>query len=227
MPFADGSMAARGIAGPSDRARRTLLIDDHGLFRAGMRRLLEDSGEYVVGGEASTVAEGRARALGEDWDVVILDLGLPDGSALELLKVCHDQKPGMPVLVVTMFSERQYGLRVLKAGAAGFLRKDSAGQELMAALRAIAAGKLYLGERLATMAATVGLRGAAQPDAELSDREYEVVRAIARGQSTTAIASGLGVSPKTVSTYRARALLKLNLRSSADLVRYVLEQDVK
>ncbi|PYO94808.1 MAG: DNA-binding response regulator [Gemmatimonadetes bacterium] len=204
---------------------RILVVDDHALVRRGLIELLQrlpPSGE-VQFGEAGSASEAITLALAERWDVVLLDLGLPDRHGLEVLKELHKAKPQLPVLILTMFPEDQLALRMLELGAAGYLTKESAPEELVRAIERVVAGHKYLSAGMAQAVAS-GLGG--QPPApheQLSDRELEVLRLLAAGRPITAISRQLGLSPKTVTTYRARLLHKLRMRSNAELTFYATQ----
>jgi DNA-binding NarL/FixJ family response regulator len=199
---------------------RILVIDDHVLVRRGLIELLHRMPDGVEFGEAGTAEAGLALALHERWDVVLLDLGLPDRHGLDVLRELHVAKPELPVLILTMFPEDQLALRVLEIGAAGYLTKESAPEELVRALDRVLAGHKYLSPEMAQAVAD-GLGGPPPPPHEqLSDRELEVLRLLAAGRPITAISKQLGLSPKTVTTYRARLLHKLRMKSNAELTFY-------
>jgi two-component system, NarL family, invasion response regulator UvrY len=207
------------------RPLRVVIIDDHALVREGLRRIIEEDTRFVVAGEAASGREGLALVQEAPCDVVVLDLSLPDRSGLELLKSLRIAKPGLPVLVVTMHGEEEYGVRAMRADAAGYLTKESAGEELVTALRSIVAGRRYLSPRLADLIAVhVASSNDDAPHGKLSDREYEILCAIGSGRTLADIGRRLGLSIKTVSTYRARLLGKLQLESTPQLVRYAIEQ---
>jgi DNA-binding NarL/FixJ family response regulator len=203
---------------------RILLIDDHALVRDGLRRIIQEEPRFVVAGEAATGTEGLRLALHEPCDVVVLDLSLPDRSGLEVLKAIRSSRPAVPVLVVTMHGEEEYGVRAMRADAAGYLTNESAGDELVAAIRSVIAGRRYISPRLADLMAEHVARPAGEtPHGQLADREYEILCAIGAGRTLAEIGRRLGLSIKTVSTYRARLLDKLQLESTPQLVRYALE----
>jgi len=203
---------------------RIVLIDDHALVREGLRRIVEEEPRFVVAGEAATGAEGLRLALYAPCDVVVLDLSLPDRSGLEILKTIRSARPAVPVLVVTMHGEEEYGVRAMRADAAGYLTKESAGDELVAAIRAVIAGRRYISPRLADLIAVhVAHSSREKSHGKLSDREYEILCAIGSGLTLAEIGRRLGLSIKTVSTYRSRLLDKLQLESTTQLVRYALE----
>jgi len=207
-----------------DGTVRILLVDDHALVREGLRRIIQEESRFVVAGEAATGNEGLRLALSTPCDVVVLDLSLPDRSGLEILKAIRSSKPAVPVLVVTMHGEEEYGVRAMRADAAGYLTKESAGEELVAAIRSVIAGRRYISPRLADLIAVHMAHSTSEtPHAKLSDREYEILCAIGSGLTLAEIGRRLGLSIKTVSTYRSRLLEKLQLESTTQLVRYALE----
>ncbi len=203
---------------------RILLADDHRVVREGIRRLLEERNGFVVVDEVGTVPELLVK-LGEvAADVVILDIAMPGPGIVEALRQVKALRPQTRCLVLTAYPEADYAIRVLRAGAAGYLTKDRSLEQLVEAIRRVYRGGIYvspsLGEALATRLGGAELEPA---HGALSDREFEVLRALAQGDSLKAIAARLSVSPKTVTTYRSRILEKLGLGSNAELVRYALE----
>ena len=201
---------------------RVLLADDHGLVREGLRGLLAKAADIEVAAEAATGDEVLARVKETDFDVALLDLSMPGLSGLALIKRLKAEKPKLRILVLSMHGESQYAARALKAGASGYLTKDSAAAQLLGAIRKIAAGGVQISE--AAAAQLIGAGGTADaPHAALSDREYEVLRRIVAGRSVTEIADALHLSVKTVSTHKARILQKLDLAGTAELVRYAIE----
>lgn len=199
---------------------RILVVDDHALVRRGLIEILQGLPDGVEFGEAGTAGEALALALGDRWDVVLLDLGLPDRHGLDVLRELHEARPNLPVLILTMFPEDQLALRMLEIGAAGYLTKESAPEELVRALKRVMSGHKYLSPAM-TQAVADGLGGPAPtPHEQLSDRELEVLRLLAAGRPITAISRQLGLSPKTVTTYRARLLHKLKMKSNAELTFY-------
>jgi DNA-binding NarL/FixJ family response regulator len=200
------------------------VADDHAVVRRGVRQILEDAPDMVAAGEASTGRE-TLRAVGKhDYDVLVLDIAMPDGSGLEVLRQLRTLKPDLRVLILSMYPERQYAVRALKAGAAGYLTKESAPDELVTAIRKVAQGGKYVTQSLAEKlaAALTGELGK-EPHETLSAREYQVMRLLAAGKTVTDIATELSLSVKTVSTYRARVLAKLDLKNTAEIIRYAFE----
>jgi len=201
---------------------RILLVDDHPVVRHGIRQILVEGFKSVSVGEASDVATASSSIRNSAWDVVVLDVTLPGASGLDLLKEIRQMRPALPVLVLSMHPASQFARRVLAAGAMGYLTKDSAPTELVQAVDQIRRGKLYLGSRVPDWARTPNADSAAPHD-KLSDREYQVLRMIASGLTVSGIAAALGLSVKTVSTYRSRLLEKLQMRSNAEVMRYAIE----
>ncbi len=202
---------------------RVLVVDDHAVVRRGVRQILADASDLTVAGEAAT-GEEALRALREGpWDVVLLDLSLADRSGFDLLKQIKAAYPGLAVLVLTMHAEEQYALRVLRAGASGYLTKESAPDLLVSAIRKVARGGKYLSPSLAeVLASRLGDDYERAPHEILSDREFQVLCLMAAGKGLTEIARELIVSVKTVSTHRARILQKMHLKNNAELIAYAL-----
>ncbi len=208
---------------PGGPVIRILLIDDHALVRRGLVEILQGLPAGAEFGEAGTAAEGIARGLAEQWSVVLLDLGLPDRHGLDVLRELHAAQPQLPILILTMFPEDQLALRMLEMGAAGYLTKESAPEELMRAVERVMAGHKYLSAAMEQVVAE-GIGGPPPvPHEQLSDRELEVLTLLAAGRPITAISRQLGLSPKTVTTYRARLLHKLHMRSNAELTFYATQ----
>jgi DNA-binding NarL/FixJ family response regulator len=203
---------------------RVLLADDHAIVRAGLKEILADTGDITVAAEAANGQEVMAQIRGQDYDVAVLDMSMPGRSGIELIKQVKDEKPKLRILVLTMHSEEQYAVRALKAGASGYLTKDSAAGELVAAIRRIAAGGAYVSPETAErLVLDASPRAEAAPHTLLSDREFQVLQLIAGGQSVGEIARRLALSVKTVSTHKTRILQKMGLANQAELIRYALE----
>lgn len=202
---------------------KVLLADDHALFREGLKQILADTPDIVVAGEAGNGHETFVKVRSESWDVVVLDITMPGMHGLDVLKQLQRECPRLPVLVLSMHSEDRYGARVLRAGASGYLTKDSAPDQLIEAIRTVARGERFLSHSLLQHLAFEKDAGLEKPHEILSDREYQVMCMIAAGKGITEIAGELSVSPKTVSTHRARILEKTRTRSNADLTRYAIE----
>jgi len=203
---------------------RVLLADDHAMVRAGLKEILADTGDITVAGEATNGQEVMERVRGQEYDVAVLDMSMPGRSGIELIKQVKDEKPKLRILILTMHSEQQYAVRALKAGASGFLTKEAAADQLVAAIRKIAGGGAYVSpetaERLVLDAAP---RAEAAPHTLLSDREFQVLQMIAGGRTVGEIAKKLSLSVKTVSTHKTRILHKMGLANQAELIRYALE----
>ena len=202
---------------------RVLLADDHGLVREGLRAVLAKDAEIEVAAEAANGDEVLALVRKQDFDLALLDLSMPGLSGLALIKRLKVEKPKLRILVLSMHGEAQYAARALKAGASGYLTKDSAASQLLGAIRKISAGGVQISEAAAASLIRTSASGDAPAHDALSDREYEVLRRIVAGGTVTDIAEALSVSVKTISTHKARILQKLNLSGTADLVRYAIE----
>lgn len=204
---------------------RVLVVDDHAVVRRGVVQIVAEAPDMRCTGEAGTGREALQLARENDYDVVVLDIRLPDGSGLDILKQLHALKPGMPVLMLSMYPEQQYATRAFKAGAAGYLTKDGVPGELIEALRKVARGERYVSQSLAeALTAQLGSHAGQEPHETLSDREEQVMRLLAAGKTVTQIAQELSLSVKTVSTYRTRILEKLGLTTTAELMRYAMER---
>jgi two-component system, NarL family, invasion response regulator UvrY len=200
---------------------KILITDDHAVLRRGLRQIIEDGFGKVQFGEAANASEAIAQVAKEAWDLVVLDITMPGRTGLEALKEIKTLRPNLRVLVLSVHSEDQFAVRVLKAGASGFLNKDSAPEELVKALRKVLAGGRYVSNSLAEkLAGTLDKKGGEFPHQQLSDREFQVLRMIGSGKTVSEIAEELSLSVKTVSTYRARILEKMNLSTNAELTRY-------
>ena len=202
---------------------RILLADDHALVREGLRRILTAAADLEVAAEAADGDEVLALVRSTEFDLALLDLSMPGLSGLALIKRLKLEKPRLRILVLSMHGESQYAARALKAGASGYLTKDSAAAQLLGAIRKIAAGGVQISEAAAAQLIGASATGDSLPHAALSDREYEVLRHIVAGRTITDIADVLNLSVKTVSTHKARILQKLNLAGTAELVRYAIE----
>ena len=206
---------------------RVLIADDHAILRRGLREILMRELEGVVCGEAENAQQVLAQVQNQNWDLAIMDVTMPGRSGLDVLRDLQRAQPGLPVLVLSMHSEDQYGKRVLKAGASGYMNKESAPEELIKAIRKVLAGGRYVSPALAEKLAEEWGTNAGRPLHEtLSDREFEVLRMIALGKTISQIAQELHLGTTTISTYRARILEKMNMTTTAELMRYALRNDV-
>lgn len=203
---------------------KILIADDHPVVRKGLKEIIEEIPDMAVRGEASTGQETLEKVRKGDFDIVVLDISMPGGNGLDILKQLKSEKPEISVLVLSMYPEEQYAVRVLRAGASGYLTKESAPEELIAAIRKAAKGGKYISSSLAEKLA-FGLEiDAERPLHEtLSDREYQVMRMIASGKTVKEIGEELFLSVKTISTYRSRILEKMKMRTNAELTHYALK----
>jgi DNA-binding NarL/FixJ family response regulator len=200
---------------------RILLIDDHPVVRLGVRRILSEHFNPVFIGEAGDADSGSAQALHEEWDVVVLDITMPGAVGLDVLKHIRGQRPQLPILVLSIHPANQFARRALHAGASGYLTKDSAPSELVGAIEDVTHGRRYVSE--AVKATMTGAWAKIATHEMLSDREYQALRMLGSGRTVSEISEELGLSVKTVSTYRARVLQKLGMRTNAEMMRYVME----
>jgi DNA-binding NarL/FixJ family response regulator len=203
---------------------RVLIIDDHDIVREGLKQIVLETGDIVVGGEARTGAEAMERVRAEKWDVAILDLNLPDRPGLDVLTQIRASAPHLPVLILSMHQQVSYAARALKAGALGYVSKDSAREHLVQAIRKLARGERFLTPAFAEGLAFDLMDGVAATQHErLSDREFQILSLIAAGKPPRDIAAELNVSVKTVGTHRARILAKMGLKNNAEIVQYAIE----
>jgi DNA-binding NarL/FixJ family response regulator len=203
---------------------KALLVDDHELIRAGLKHLLEAGLGKMITGEARSADEAIALVEQQSWDIAITDITLPGRSGLDLLKELKTLRPIMPVLVISVLSEDEIAVRVLKAGAAGFVHKETSGENLVNATRKILAGGKYVSPALAEkLALHMTIPPTEEPHKKLSDREYLVMTMLAAGKTLTEIGKILSLSIKTISTYRSRILQKLRLDNNSELTRYALK----
>lgn len=201
-----------------------LIVDDHDIVREGLKQIVLETGDIVVGGEARTGAEAMERVRAGRWDVVILDLNLPDRPGLDVLTQIRSLAPHLPVLILSMHQQISYAARVLKAGALGYVSKDSAREHLVQAIRKLARGERFLTPAFAEGLAFELMDGARATQHErLSDREFQILSLIAAGKPPREIAAELNVSVKTVGTHRARILAKMGLKNNAEIVQYAIE----
>ncbi len=203
---------------------RMLVADDHAIIRQGLKQILADAPDIVIAAEASNGNEALNQALKTDCDVAVLDITMPDRSGLDILKELKSRRPNLKVLILSMHPEEQYAVRALRAGASGYLTKDSMPSELITAIRRVVLDRKYVSSALAEKLAFELETGAERPlHQALSDREFEVMRMIASGKRLSEIADELCLSIKTVGTYRSRVLRKMRIKNNAELIRYSLE----
>ena len=203
---------------------KILIADDHAVVRRGLRDTLAEAYSRATFGEAKTAQEALESVARQNWDVLILDISMPGKSGLDILDDLHRLRPKMPILLLSMHPEGQFARRALKSGAAGYLTKESVPEELKEAVRRVQAGGRYVSATLAEKLALDLRSDADLPVHELlSDREFQVLRMLASGKTVKQIADEISLSVKTVSTYRARILLKTRLKTTAELIRYALQ----
>jgi two-component system invasion response regulator UvrY len=206
---------------------RILIADDHAVVRQGIKQILADEFKKAIFGEARTAQEALTKIWKEKWDVVILDITMPGRSGLEVLKELKKVRPKMPVLVLSMHPEDQFAVRVLKAGASGYMTKESAPEELVGAIKKVLVGGKHISGALAEIMATYLMVDDQKPAHEqLSNREFQVLRLIASGKTVSQIAKEISLSVRTVSTYRTRILEKMALKSNAELTHYAFQNQL-
>jgi DNA-binding NarL/FixJ family response regulator len=202
---------------------RIVLADDHTIVREGLKQLLAAGGGFEVVGEAENGHEALQRVRELEFDVLLLDMSMPGKSGIELIKLVHAEKPKLRVLVLSMHEEHQYAVRAIRAGASGYITKDSASRQLVAAIRKVASGGAFISPEVAEQLALSAMPGAeSAPHERLSDREFQVFRLIAEGKSVSDIAERLNLSVKTVSTHKSNILHKLDATGTGELIRYAL-----
>lgn len=203
---------------------KILIADDHAVVRKGLKQILAETSDIVATDEAINGQEVLEKVRKNDYDIVMLDISMPGRNGLDILKQVKNEKPEMSVLILSMHPEEQYAVRALKAGASGYLTKDSAPDELILAIRKISQGRKYITSSLAERLAFYLEVDSEKPLHEaLSDREYEVMRMIASGKTVKEIAEELFLSIKTISTYRSRILEKMGMKNNTELVHYALK----
>jgi two-component system, NarL family, invasion response regulator UvrY len=203
---------------------RVLIADDHAVVRRGLGHILTEKADMRVVGEAENVHELLALVREQPCDLVVLDVSMPGRSGLDVLKDMKQERPRLPVLILSMYPEDQYAVRALRAGAAGYLNKESAPEELVEAVRKVVAGRRYVSPLVAEkLACDLTSAGGGTPHETLSDREFQVMRLIGSGKSVTDIADELALSVKTVSTYRSRVLEKTGMKNNAELTHYAIQ----
>jgi two-component system invasion response regulator UvrY len=203
---------------------RILIADDHAIIRHGLKQIIEESGEMRVVAEADSGSDAMRKIRGIECDVVLLDISMPDMSGIDVLKQIHAEKPQLPILILSIYPEDQYAVRLIKAGAAGYMTKESAPAEVVRALLHVAGGKKYISPAVAELLANeVGADEEKLPHQTLSDREYQIFLLLASARTVSEIANTLALSVKTISTYRSRILEKMHLNNNAELMRYAVD----
>ncbi|MBL0182168.1 MAG: response regulator transcription factor [Chitinophagaceae bacterium] len=203
---------------------RILIADDHTIVRKGLKQILLEEFSNAVIDEVPDAEELIKKVMAQKWDVVVSDLSMPGRSGLDALQQIKSSYPDLPVLILSIHPEEQYALRALKSGAAGYLSKDTAPDELVKAVKKVLLGKKYISQAIAEkLADSFSSASTRQPHETLSDREFDVMKLLANGKSVSDIADMLSLSVTTVSTYRARVMTKMNLKSNSDLTKYAIE----
>ena len=203
---------------------KIIIADDHAIVREGLKQIVAEEKDMIVSGEAEDAASLMQLLKEEKWSIVVLDINMPGKSGLEALKDIKQLYPELPVLILSMFSEDQYGLRAIKAGASGYLKKVSATTEFVAAIRKIVSGRKYINPALAEkLAENIGSDKSNYLHEKLSDREYQIMCNIALGKSAEEIAEELALSINTVYTYRNRILEKMSMKSNVELTQYAIQ----
>jgi DNA-binding NarL/FixJ family response regulator len=203
---------------------RTLVADDHAIVREGIKKIVAETPDIIVADEADNGQEVIDKALRHEYDVLLLDISMPGRTGLDVLQYLKSEKPKLPVLMLSIHSEARYAIRSLRAGAFGYLTKESAPDELITAIRTISSGRRYITPTLAAVLAEYLDTDVSKPLHEtLSDREYQVLRMLASGKTVTGIAEEMCLSPKTISTYRSRILQKMRMENNAELTHYAID----
>ncbi|MGC8991086.1 MAG: response regulator [Verrucomicrobiia bacterium] len=206
---------------------RVLVVDDHALIRRGLRQVISEGWKDAVVGEARNASEALEQIYAKNWDIVVADITMPGRSGLDLLREIKAANPKLPVVILSVHAEEELGVRAIKAGAAGYVSKESAPDQLVEAMRKVLAGGRYIGPKLAEkIAQYIGFDIEKPLHETLSDREYEVLSMIGEGKTPTEIAKALSLSIKTVSTYRSRIMAKMKLKTTPELIRYAIQHGI-
>lgn len=204
-----------------------LVVDDHAIIRDGLRKILADTDDLIVAGEASNGNAALEIVRARDWDLVVLDISMPGRNGLELIKLLKTERPKLRILIFSMHHEDQYAVRAIRAGASGYLSKEGDTELLLPAMRRVAGGGVFISPKLAELLATDRSPSVStQPHTSLTNREFEVFTRIVRGSSLTAIADEFSLSIKTISTHKTHILAKMNMTNHIDLVRYAIEHNL-
>jgi DNA-binding NarL/FixJ family response regulator len=206
---------------------RILIADDHAIVRAGLKQFIAEEQDMTVAGEATTGAEAVAFVRGSECDVVLLDIAMPDINGVDTLRQLKQIKPALPVLILSGYPEKQYALNLLRTGASGYINKETASEQLVAAIRAVTQGRKYVSAAVAeVLVDDLGGDPNQPPHASLSEREFQIFCKLAAGKPVSKIADELFLSVKTVSTYRARILQKMDMKTNADLTYYAIKNQL-
>ena len=201
-----------------------LIVDDHLIVREGIKRIIDDVPDMNIVAEASSGQEAIDLILENLYDLILLDISMPGQNGLQTLKLIKKHDKNIPVLMLSMHSEEQYAMRTIKAGASGYMTKETASHQLVTAIRKINGGRKFISKEVAELLTTELYHDEDKdPHENLSDREFEILKLIASGKTTKTIANDLSISPKTVSTFRSRILKKLDMRNNADIIHYVVD----
>lgn len=202
-----------------------LIADDHAIIRAGLRKILADTQDLVVAGEAANGSDVMEQVRARGWSLLVLDISMPGRNGLELIKLVKAERPKLPILIFSMHPEEQYAVRAIRAGASGYISKEGDTDMLLPAMRKVVAGGLFISPKVAELlAGDISPQSHSLPHTLLTDREFDVFRRIVRGVALTAIADELSLSVKTVSTHKTHILAKMNMSTQVDLVRYAIDQ---
>ncbi len=205
--------------------KKVLVADDHAVVREGIKRIIEETADMVVAGEAVNGWEVLEKARGGDYDAVVLDISMPGKNGMEILKELKRERPGVPVLILSIHPEEQYAVRALRAGASGYVTKESAPDELIAALEKVLRGSKYVSSTLSErLVLDIEVGSEESLHEKLSDRELEVLCLLAEGKTVNEIGQHLCLSAKTISTYRSRIMKKMAMKTNAQLIRYAIKQ---
>ncbi len=206
---------------------RILLADDHSMFREGLNYIIADEPDMQVAGETASSREAMSKIMEEDYDVVVLDINIPGRDGIQVLSEIKAAKPNVAVLMLSMYAEEQFAMRALRAGASGYLTKESAPDEFIAALRIVAQGGKYITSSVAEILANnIDIHAERPPHEKLTDREFEVMLKISLGKKIGEIARELNLSGKTISTYRARILEKMKMTNNTELTQYAIRHSL-
>ena len=206
---------------------RILIADDHAIVRAGLKQFIAEEQDMTVAGEATTGAEAVAFVRASDCDVVLLDIAMPDTNGVDTLRQLKQIKPALPVLILSGYPEKQYALNLLRTGASGYINKETASEQVVAAIRAVTQGRKYVSPAVAeVLVDDLGGDPNQPPHASLSEREFQIFCKLAAGKPVSKIADELFLSVKTVSTYRARILQKMDMKTNADLTYYAIKNQL-
>ena len=202
-----------------------LIADDHAIIRDGLRKILADTHDLVVAGEAANGSAVMEQVRARDWDLLILDISMPGRNGLELIKLVKAERPKLPILIFSMHPEEQYAVRAIRAGAAGYMSKEGDTDMLLPVMRKVVGGGMFISPKVAELlAGDISPQSQNLPHTLLTDREFDVFRRIVQGVALTAIAEELSLSVKTVSTHKTHILAKMNMSTQVDLVRYAIDQ---